>query len=119
LSILCYNPQSKKEPEPLNKESYDRQIVYEKQRMQELEEYLEQNEASNRGLSLMEIHQKKKELEKKGKGKQSLEDFMKRPFDKDKDFSIGKIDSKRAIKTMRESNGLQNRFEAKEKYLGI
>jgi len=65
----------------------------------------------------MEIHQKKRAAEKKGKS--SIKEFMNRPFDKEKDFNIGTIDSKRAMKTMREQNGLQNRFEAKEKYLGI
>jgi len=54
--------------------------------------------------------------EKKG---ESLDEFMERPFDKEKDIIRGSVDSKRAVKIMKENSGLNNRFEAKEKYVGF
>ena len=44
---------------------------------------------------------------------------MVRPFDKEKDIIRGSVDSKKVVKIMREDNGLNSRFEAKEKYVGF
>jgi len=102
--------------EPINKESYYRLIEEQKQRMDQYEEELEEYENEHRQTSLLELHQQKKAKEKKG---HTMDEFMQRPFDKEQDFIKGNVDSKRAMKIMRENSGLDNRFVAKEKYVGF
>jgi hypothetical protein len=94
--------------EPINKESYDRQIAYERERMKHMQEELEEYEDKYRGTSLLEQHQMKKA--KKG-GIDSD-----RHFDREKDLSV--VNSKKAVQMISESKGLKGRFEAKEKYQG-
>ena len=84
--------------------------------MKELEAKLEEYDNQFRNTSLLEQHQQQKAKEKKD---HNMEEFMLRPFDKEKDIIRGSIDSKRAVKIMKEDNGLNSRFEAKEKYVGF
>lgn len=93
--------------EPINKDSYDKLIKYERNRLIGMQQELEDYESKYRGTSLVEEYQRKKGTNNKSRG-----------FDKDKDMNIGSIDSKRAIAIMRDNKGLQGRFEAKEKYIG-
>jgi hypothetical protein len=50
--------------EPVNKESYDRLIAYERERMQLLSEEMEEYESCHRRTTLMEEHQNKRKLDK-------------------------------------------------------
>jgi hypothetical protein len=103
--------------EPVNKESYDRLIAYERERMQLLSEEMEEYETTHRRSSLMEEHQIKRKLEKNKQGNNNKNDII-RDFDREKDMNIGRIDSKRALSIMQDQKGLKGRFEAKEKYIG-
>ena len=102
--------------EPINKESYYKLIEEQKQRMNQLEEEMEEYENTHRQTSLLEQHQIKRSKAKKDG---NMDDFMMRPFEKEKDIIRGSVDSKRAVKIMRENNGLNSRFVVKEKYVGI
>lgn len=84
--------------------------------MKQLEEEIEEYDNTHRRTSLLEEHQIKRSKDKKDA---NMEDFMMRPFEKEKDIIRGSVDSKRAVKIMRENNGLNSRFVAKEKYVGF
>jgi len=84
--------------------------------MSQLEDEIEEYDNKHRNTSLLEQHQQKKAQAKKP---HTMDDFMQRPFDKEKDIGTHGVDSKRAMKIMRENNGLSSRFEAKEKYIGF
>jgi hypothetical protein len=101
--------------EPVNKESYDRLIAYERERMQLLSEEMEEYESSHRRTTLMEEHQNKRKLDKEKAGNRN---DITRDFDRERDMNIGRIDSKRALSIMQDQKGLKGRFEAKEKYIG-
>ena len=109
------NQPKKFKTEPVNKDSYYKLVEEEKIRMNLLEAELEEYDNEFRHFSLLEQHQQKKDKEKK---KHNVDELMLRPFDKEKDIIKGSVDSKRAVKIMKEDNGLNSRFEAKEKYVG-
>ena len=110
------NQPKKFKTEPVNKESYYKLVEEEKIRMNLLEAELEEYDNEFRHTSLLVQHQQKKAKEKKI---HNMEEFMVRPFDKEKDIIRGSVDSKKVVKIMREDNGLNSRFEAKEKYVGF
>jgi len=114
-SLPCTSQKGK--IEPYNKESYDRLINYERERMKNMREELEDYEAKYRGTSLLEEYQQIKK-EKKNLEGSSSNPQQRKGFDKEKDMNVGRIDSKRALSIMRDSKGLQGRFEVKEKYIG-
>jgi hypothetical protein len=102
--------------EPINKESYDRLIAYERERMNHMADALQDYESQYRRTSLMEEYQQQKAKEKNKMA--AYNDAITREFDRDKDLNVGRVDSKRAMAIMRDQKGLQGRFEAKEKYIG-
>lgn len=102
--------------EPINKESYNRLINYERERMKHMSEEIEDYDSKYRSTSLLEEYQQMKK-EKKDQLSTSVQD-QRKVFNRDRDMNIGRIDSKRALTIMRENKGLQGRFEAKEKYIG-
>lgn len=102
--------------EPINKESYDRLIEYERERMDHMADALQDYESKYRRTSLMEEYQQHKAKEKNKMA--AYNDAITREFDRDKDLNVGRVDSKRAMAIMRDQKGLQGRFEAKEKYIG-
>lgn len=103
--------------EPINKESYDRLINYERQRMKYMNDEIEDYESKYRNTSLLEEYQQmKKDKKNMDVSYNNMND--KKGFDRDRDMNIGRIDSKRALSIMRDNKGLQGRFEAKEKYIG-
>jgi hypothetical protein len=121
-NTITHDPKFKKLPTinpsskivPINKESYDRQIAYERERMDLMTEELQDYENKYRGTSLLEEHQKKLAKDKHKGGEASS-----RPFDREKDMNVGRIDSKRALSIMNDQKGLKGRFEAREKYMGF
>jgi hypothetical protein len=102
--------------EPINKESYDRLINYERERMKHMSEEIEDYDAKYRSTSLLEEYQQMNK-EKKSQLSSCIQD-QRKGFNRERDMNIGRIDSKRALSIMRENKGLQGRFEAKEKYIG-
>lgn len=95
--------------ECVNKDTYDKLIAYEKERMKYIQEHLEEYESEHRSVSLLEEHQKKK-------SKNLDSNPMLRPFDRERDLNM--VDNKKALKLISESKGLKGRFESKEKYIG-
>lgn len=100
--------------EPINKESYNRILATERERMKNVQEEIDDYENKYRSTSLLEEHQIKKAQKKHG----TIQDFMMRSFNREKDINVGKVDSKKVMNVVREANGLKGRFEAKEKYIG-
>jgi hypothetical protein len=106
------DPRKKVQPtnvQCVNKDSYDKIISYDRERMKYIQEHLDEYESEHRGTSLLELHQKKK-------SKNSDTNPMLRPFDRNKDLNM--VDNKGALKLISESKGLKGRFESKEKYIG-
>jgi hypothetical protein len=102
--------------EPCNKESYDRLMAYERERMMHMADALEDYESKYRRTSLMEEYQMQKAKDKNKMA--TYNDEISRTFDRERDMNVGRVDSKRAMAIMRDQKGLQGRFEAKEKYVG-
>jgi hypothetical protein len=95
--------------EPVNKDSYDKLIAFERERMKIMQDKIEEYDSKYRSVSLLEQHQMKK-------GKKNENEDMLRPFDRERDLNV--VNNKTAIKLMTENKGLKGRFEVKEKYVG-